>query len=92
MPRGSKVKPEFEGACDLLQKDLDSLQEWADKWKMSFNVDKCKIMHLGYDNGKHEYNLNGITLKETKEEKDLGVLIDKDLKFSSHKEYSGQGK
>ena len=84
MPRGNKVKPELEGAYELLQKDLDNLQEWADKWKMSFNVDKCKIMHLGYDNGKHEYNLNGITLKETKEEKDLGVLIDKDLKFSSH--------
>ena len=84
VPRGNKVKPELEGAYELLQKDLDNLQEWADKWKMSFNVDKCKIMHLGYDNGKHEYNLNGITLKETKEEKDLGVLIDKDLKFSSH--------
>ena len=51
---------------------------------MSFNVDKCKIMHLGYDNGKHEYTLNGTTLMETTEEKDLGVLIDKDLKFSSH--------
>ena len=84
VPRGNKVKPELEGRHELLQNDLNKLQEWADKWKMSFNVDKCKIMHLGYDNGKHEYTLNGTTLMETTEEKDLGVLIDKDLKFSSH--------
>ncbi|CAL4083209.1 unnamed protein product, partial [Meganyctiphanes norvegica] len=30
-----------------LQNDLDSIKEWASKWKMEFNVDKCKIMHLG---------------------------------------------
>ena len=41
-------------------------------------------MYLGYDNGKYEYNLNGTTLLETTEERDLGVLIDKKLKFSSH--------
>ena len=84
VPRGNKVLPELEGSQELLQNDLDELQKWADKWKMSFNVDKCKIMHLGYDNGKHEYNLNGTTLMETTEEKDLGVLIDKNLKFTSH--------
>ena len=84
VPRGNKVLPELEGSHELLQKDLNELQKWADKWKMSFNVNKCKIMHLGYDNGKHEYNLNGTTLMETTEEKDLGVLIDKDLKFTSH--------
>ena len=84
VPRGNKVLPELEGSHELLQKDLDELQGWADKWKMAFNVNKCKIMHLGYDNGKHEYNLNGETLMETKEEKDLGVLIDNELKFSSH--------
>ena len=83
VPRGNKVLPELEGSQEVLQKDLDELYNWADKWKMSFNVNKCKIMHLGYDNGKHEYNLNGTTLLETTEEKDLGVLIDNKLKFSS---------
>ena len=84
VPRANKVLPELEGSQEILQKDLDELYKWAEKWKMSFNVNKCKIMHLGYDNGKHEYNLNGITLMETTEEKDLGVLIDNNLKFSSH--------
>ena len=51
---------------------------------MAFNVSKCKIMHLGYGNNKYEYNLGGETLTETTEEKDLGVLIDNNLKFSRH--------
>ena len=48
---------------------------------MSFNVDKCKIMHLGYGNAKYEYELNNTTLSKSTGEKDLGVLIDNDLKF-----------
>ena len=30
-----------------LQRDLERLVEWADRWHMSFNVGKCKVMHLG---------------------------------------------
>ena len=84
VPRAKNGKPELEGAQETLQKDLDELQNWAEKWKMSFNVNKCKIMYLGYDNAKHEYSLNGTTLAETEEEKDLGILVDNKLKFSRH--------
>ena len=41
-------------------------------------------MHLGYANSEHEYNLNGTILTETKAERDLGVEIDNELKFSKH--------
>jgi len=27
-----------------LQKDLDTLCEWAENWQMTFNVNKCKVM------------------------------------------------
>ena len=84
VPRVNNGKPELEGAHEALQNDLKELHKWATKWKMSFNVNKCKIMHLGYGNAKQEYNLDGTVLVETKEEKDLGVLIDNDLKFSRH--------
>ena len=84
VPRAKNGKQELEGAQETLQKDLDELQNWAEKWKMSFNVNKCKIMYLGYDNAKHEYSLNGTTLAETEEEKDLGILVDNKLKFSRH--------
>ena len=84
VPRFNSTKPDLINAQDKLQKDLNELHEWAVKWKMSFNVDKCKIMHLGYGNMKHEYNLNGSILAETKEERDLGVLVDNELNFSKH--------
>ena len=38
--------------------------EWADKWKMSFNVDKCKIIHAGHNNPRRQYYMKGKELKE----------------------------
>ena len=43
---------------------------------MEFNVDKCKIMHLGRLNPGHKYTMGNAELTETTEEKDLGVLVD----------------
>ena len=69
---------------EVLQRDLNNIKEWADKWKMEFNVDKCKVMHLGRLNQCHEYTMGGEDLKVTKEEKDLGVLVDNKLEFGNH--------
>jgi len=30
--------------------DLCNLVEWSKEWQMLFNVDKCKVMHMGYNN------------------------------------------
>ena len=40
---GEKNKNRQE-ACgeEILKKDLDSIKEWTVKWRMEFNVDKCK--------------------------------------------------
>lgn len=73
-----------------LQGDLDSLVEWADKWQLRFNADKCKVLHLGYGNPEFEYDMKRhasderVTLGATEVEKDLGVQVDKDLKFATH--------
>ena len=67
-----------------LQKDLNKVVEWAKKWKMEFNVQKCKIMHLGHDNPRKVYSMDGKVLSTTEEEKDLGVLIDNKLDFGKH--------
>ena len=39
---------------DMLQTDLNKLTLWAQKWKMEFNVAKCKVMHTGNKN--NEFN------------------------------------
>ena len=33
-----------------LQDDINKLVEWANKWQMNFNVDKCSVMHIGHNN------------------------------------------
>jgi hypothetical protein len=36
-----------------LQRSLDKMQLWDDKWGMKFNVAKCKIMQVGQGNDHH---------------------------------------
>ena len=46
-----------------LQKDLRSLEMWADKWGMKFNAKKCYILTIT-DKGMHKfYNLKSHILK-----------------------------
>uniref|UniRef100_A0A8C5P7H6 Reverse transcriptase domain-containing protein n=1 Tax=Leptobrachium leishanense TaxID=445787 RepID=A0A8C5P7H6_9ANUR len=59
-----------------LQGDLDKLGDWALKWQMRFNLDKCKVMHFGVKNTQVIYTLNGTELGKSKQEKDLGIIID----------------
>jgi len=65
-----------------LQNDLDNLVKWSEKWQMTFNVEKCKVMHLGKGNRKYSYNMKGQQLEEVAVEKDLGVHVTSDLKAS----------
>lgn len=67
-----------------LQIALDRLCEWARKWGMSFNVKKCKVMHIGHSNKKRDYTMEGQQLEKTLEEKDIGVYMTRDLKPSTH--------
>ena len=57
---------------DVLQQDLANVLEWAKKWKMEFNVDKCKIMHIGNKNLKYNYNMDGKTYKKCKKKRTWG--------------------
>ena len=63
-----------------MQETINKLAEWANKWEMRFNVDKCKVLHLGNRNPQYEYTLNGAKLESAEEEKDLGVWIGTNLK------------
>ena len=47
---------------------------------MQFNVDKCKMMHFGFNNTRHTYTMNNKELQTVSEEKDLGVIIQDNLK------------
>jgi len=47
-----------EGCCTL-QRELDKLQSWAERWQMEFNVEKCVVIHFGKNNRNMEYRANG---------------------------------
>ena len=49
---------------------------------MKFNVNKCGAMHIKNRNLEYQYQMNDGWVKSVDEERDLGVLISKDLKFS----------
>jgi len=67
-----------------LQDDLKNLCKWSEDWLMLFNVDKCKVMHIGNNNGKAKYEMNGKILEEVIEERDLVVNMQNDMKCNSH--------
>ena len=61
-------------------KTITNLEAWSEKWGMLFNVDKCKVLHIGRSNPQYKYYMNGIELQKVDEEKDIGVIINKNLK------------
>ena len=72
---------EMEGV-NRLRSDLANLYKWSQDWLMLFNIDKCKVMHLGHTNLNAEYSLGGKVLESVDAEQDLGVIIQNDLKVS----------
>ena len=71
----------------VLQDDINSLERWSKDWLLRFNLDKCHILTLGkHQNITHAqpYQLNSHELEHVFEEKDLGVILDPELKFEEH--------
>ena len=84
---------------EILQKDLDNLKAWSDQWPLKFHPKKCySITKFGKkENNHNDYSIiiihirycitdNGTKYDMTQinDMKDIGVIIDSDLKFEKH--------
>ena len=49
---------------------------------MLFNVENFVVMHIGTNNKLYSYNMHNATLKTVDVERDLGVIINKNGKYS----------
>ena len=69
--------------CNRLQDDLNSLSVWSETWMLRFNAGKCIVLRIR-DKFKYRYTLNGVYLEELNDQKDLGILVSRDLSPRSH--------
>lgn len=56
--------------------------EWAKKWQMYVNIDKCEAMHLVKSNLNCVYTVLGAELAIKTQDRVLGVTVDYSLKTS----------
>ena len=74
--------------CEILQKDLNTLQQWEKLWKMEFHPGKCYLLQIS--NKKNPvnfvYNIHNTALTKVDSAKYLGVIIDSKLNWK--KQYS----
>ena len=88
---------------ESVQDDLNALVKWSEDWKMSFNFEKCKTMQIGKPKCLNKTNEVSTTLKfhmtnyntgiqheliETTKERDLGIIISNDLKWSEQSNHA----
>ena len=63
---------EDEGGLGQIQADIVKLQLWAKTWQMSFNYDKCKVMHFGKEE-QNTLKLGGLGERQHRIEQSLVV-------------------
>lgn len=62
-----------------MQRNLDSLEEWAHVNLLQFNKAKHKVLLLGQDIPQHQCRWGDDWFESRPVEKDLGILVDRNL-------------
>lgn len=77
---GPADTPDGRVGRDAIQKDLDMLEEWANRNIMKFSKEKCKVLHLREKNTLKQQNRLGTDgLGGTSAKKDQGLRINSKL-------------
>ena len=69
----------------ILQEDIKEMVKWADQWQLELHPDKCVKMSINNKELENRtYNMDDVILRNVKQEKDIGVIVDDQLKFEDH--------
>ena len=71
----------IEGIIETLESDALKIAEWFPNNCMKLNEDECHLMIFGDKSNDIPPNFGSVRIKESKEEKLLGVILDKTLCF-----------
>ena len=74
----------LEEVKNCLSTDFDAVTKWFYENHMALNAGKCHFMCLGKDTGNETFIFKSLVMKNSKEQKILGVTIDNKLTFKSH--------
>ena len=72
--------------ANMLQEDLNRLSEWANTWKLRFNVSKCTVIRCtrSLTPFNHVYTFNNHILNLSDQHTYLGVILNTSLSWSPH--------
>ena len=80
---GNKVTRHSEGQQQLQQR-IDQISQWAKDWKMVIHPAKSKILHIGRNNPRLTYLMDGAEISTVQVEKDIGFWVTEDLSLTMH--------
>ena len=75
-----------ESDMTTFQQDIDKVFHWSTKWRMKFNLDKCEAVRVTRKKSPIQgtFNIGNYVVSQTDTQKDLGVVVNNNLKWSSH--------
>ena len=75
-----------EADVEQFQSDLSNVHDWSRRWRMQFNIEKCKFMRFSHKKSITDihFDMNGVLLNRVRSVKDLGILVTDDLRWAQH--------
>ena len=73
-----------DNSCDGFQADIHEIAIWALKWQLVISLKKTVILHIGKENSKRVYNLNGVNISLVTSVNDLEIHVSNDLSWRLH--------
>ena len=67
-----------------LQTQLNNIHQWSSTWQMQISYSKCKLVHIGSSNSPQNLHIHNIPIKQVGSVVDLGMTIDKHMRFKIH--------